>query len=216
MTKSSSHKRTTAIIIALLAWFAIVLQLYIMLGDAPAIGFSPFATIVNFLSYFTILSNLFVAITLSVKEGSVFSGNKIRSAIAVYIVIVGLVYNLVLRKVWSPHGWQLVADNLLHVAIPLLYVVFWYFFVPKGILKWKHLLPWLIFPLLYLVYSLARGALTGWYPYPFLNADQTGYSKVALNSSLVFAAFLIIGLAVIAINRAGPSAKPGYREVKRT
>lgn len=203
MANSSSNKKIAGASIAFIAWFALALQLYIMLRNAPAIGFSPVATLVNFFSYFTILSNIFVALTLSVKKESVFSGNNIRSAIAVYIFIVGLVYNLVLRNVWSPRSWQLLADNLLHVAVPVVYTIFWLLFVPKGILKWKDLIPWLIFPCFYLAYSMVRGALTGWYPYPFLNAELLGYSKVAVNSSFVFLAFILTSLAMIAVNRLG-------------
>jgi hypothetical protein len=202
--------------IALITWFALALQLYIMLRNNKGGEFHSATLVLNFFSYFTILSNLFAAITLSVRAGSPLSTVNIRSAIAVYIFIVGLVYNLVLRNVWAPSGWQLVADNLLHVAVPVLYVIYWFFFVPKKVLVWKDIFPWLIFPAIYLVYSLARGALTGWYPYPFLNADQSGYSKVAINSSLVLAAFIIVSLIAIAINRSGSSAAQDTANVKRS
>ena len=208
MPIKSFNKTSTSVTIAVLAWFALGLQLALMLRNAPAIGFSTEATLINFLSYFTILSNLMVAITLTVKKDSTFSNVRVQSAIAVYIFIVGLVYNLVLRNIWSPKGWQLVADNLLHVVVPALYIIYWFFFVPQKVLHWKHLFPWLIFPLLYLVYSLIRGDQTGWYPYPFLNTELHGYGKVLLNATFVLIAFLITSLALISINRAG--------KVKRT
>ncbi|MGQ0738405.1 MAG: Pr6Pr family membrane protein [Bacteroidota bacterium] len=195
-------------LIAPIAWFALVLQLYIMLENGTAAGIRPIASVVNFLSFFTILSNILVAACLTVMllapsslPGRFYSKTTVQSAIALYIFIVGLVYNLVLRNIWSPTGWQLVADNLLHVAVPVLYVLYWFFFTPKNVLQWKNLLLWLVFPALYLVYSLVRGAVTGWYPYPFVHADNLGYGKVTVNSMLVLVAFVAAGSGMIALNR---------------
>ena len=196
------------VVIAITAWFALALQLYLMLKRAPSIGFSATDTVINFFSYFTILSNLLVAKSLTVSLllpsspfGIFFSKMSVQSAIAVYIFIVGLVYNLVLRNLWDPEGWQLVADNLLHVAVPVLYVLFWLIFTPKKILQWKNIFPLLIFPAVYLVYTLIRGSVAGWYPYPFVNADKLGYGQVAVNSLLVLLAIVTAGLGIIAFNR---------------
>jgi hypothetical protein len=212
MRKHTIDTRQQLIMAALsiITWFALVLQFSLSLNTTGTTGFSITKTIINFFSYFTILSNLLVAISLTVllisptsKAGSFFSQATSRSAIAVYIFIVGLVYNLVLRNIWVPTGWQLVADNLLHVAVPLLYIIYWYFFTPKKTLYWKNILPWLIFPALYLSYSLLRGNIADWYPYPFIHAGDLGYGKVAVNSLFVLVAIVIVGFAVISINRLG-------------
>jgi hypothetical protein len=64
----------------------------------------------------------------------------------VYIAIVGIVYSLLLRHIWNPQGWQIVADVLLHDLIPLLYVAYWVIFVRKSSLLWKHAVWWLAYP----------------------------------------------------------------------
>lgn len=165
-------------------------------------------TIINFLSFFTILSNLLVALTLSYSlispvslVGSFFSHPTVHSAVALYIFIVGLVYNLVLRNLWAPTGSQLLADNLLHVVVPLLFILYWFIFIPKAVLQWKDGIPWLLFPLVYLVYSMLRGAFTNWYSYPFLNAGELGYGKVSMNIIMMIMAFLAVGMVLIAVNR---------------
>ncbi|NOT51732.1 MAG: Pr6Pr family membrane protein [Chitinophagaceae bacterium] len=204
------RKKIWMIAIAGITWFALVLQLYLMLTGPAASTLGTVNTIINFFSYFTILSNLMVAVSLTVSSvspasaaGKFFSKITVCSAIALYIFIVGLVYNLVLRNLWKPEGWQLVADNLLHVIVPLFYVIFWILFTPKKSLGWMNILPWLIFPAVYLAYSLLRGASTGWYPYPFINADQLGYGKVVINSLLVLTAIVVFGLAIVGFNRYG-------------
>ncbi len=196
-TTQSDNKRFLGIVLAFIAWFALILQLLITTESY-----------MNFFSYFTILSNILVAVGLTSSTllprtalGRYFSSIGVQSAIALYIFIVGLVYNLVLRGIWEPKGWQLVADNLLHVAVPLFYVVYWLVFVPKGTLHWKDGIVWAYFPLAYLIYSLIRGHLMGWYPYPFLNVSKFGYQKVFINSGFMVIAFVVVGFLLIAFNK---------------
>lgn len=197
-------------LIALVTWTALVLQFYLILQSRSATGFSTARTVINFFSYFTILSNLLIAVCLTAAlltpasaAGKFFSNISVQSAIAVYIFIVGLVYNTVLRGIASLSGLAWVVDNLLHVVVPLFFVIFWLVYTPRKALKWKDILPWLIFPALYLAYSLLRGPVANWYPYPFLHAAKLGYGQVAINALCVLAGFLAAGAAIIGFNRRG-------------
>ncbi|MEO5947891.1 MAG: Pr6Pr family membrane protein, partial [Chitinophagaceae bacterium] len=136
-----------------------------------------------------------------------FSKPTTQSAIGLYIVIVGIVYSVALRKIWNPEGLQLIADRLLHDLIPLLYLIYWLLFTPKKVLQWKHIGSWVIFPAIYLIYSLARGAVVNWYPYYFINAQELGYGKVAITALLVLAAFILLGLLLVFINRLGKTER---------
>jgi len=196
-TYRSAANNVYGTLLTITAWFAIILQWVIMEGS-----------IVNFFSYFTILSNILIAISLTISflnpsslSGFIFSRPSVQTALALYIAIVALVYNLVLRNIWSPTGWQLVADNLLHVVVPVMYLGYWAFFLPGQNLRYKDSLHWVYFPLLYLVYSLIRGSLIHWYPYPFLNVDQLGYEQTFLNVALMIMVFLIMGCVLIALGK---------------
>lgn len=185
------------ILIATAAWFALILQFVIMQDSA-----------INFFSYFTILSNLLIAIGTTVpliaphtKAATFLSSTSTKTALALYIFIVGLIYNLVLRGIWEPKGWQLVADNLLHVIVPILYVIYWLYYPQKTLLKYTEILKWFCFPIAYLAYSLIRGHFVGWYPYPFLNVAEFGYKQIFINAGFVVIAFAIIAVALSAINR---------------
>ena len=103
---------------------------------------------------------------------------------------------------WSPEGLQRVADELLHVVIPLVFIVYWYLFAPKGGLGWKNAFPWLIYPLVYAIFVLFRGALSGFYPYPFIDVNTLGYNQVVLNSVGLFIGFLLLSQLFIAITKA--------------
>jgi phosphoglycerol transferase MdoB-like AlkP superfamily enzyme len=119
----------------------------------------------------------------------------------IYITVVGLLYNLILRQIWSPVGFQRLADELLHVVIPLLFILYWYLFAPQGGLGWKNAFPWLIYPFVYAVFVLFRGALSGFYPYPFVDANILGFEKVLLNSVGLFIGFFLLSQLFIAITK---------------
>ena len=200
--KRSASNTVFMAIVAATAWFGVLVQYYLNTGSAG-----------NFFSYFTIDCNLLIAVTLTVillapssAVGRFFSTVSFQSALALYIFIVGLVYNTVLRGLVPLEGMGLLVDTVLHVIVPLLYIIYWFTFIPRGELQWKDGIPWLVFPFLYLIYSLIRGSIVGWYPYPFLNATKHGYPQVILNISLMIAVFLIGAMAVIAINRSGKKA----------
>lgn len=184
------------LIVTFFAWFAIILQLCLTEGS-----------VINFFSFFTILSNSLIAVSLTfnlilskTKMGLFFSGISVQTAIALYIIVVGLVYNLVLRGIVVQTGWHLIVNNILHVLNPILYILYWTFFSPKDKLNWKNGIYWTIFPVIYLVYSLIRGAILNWYPYPFLNAGNIGYEKVFINITAMIVLFFVAGLLLIVIN----------------
>ena len=74
--------------------------------------------------------------------------------------------------------------------MPVLYVLYWLLFVPKSRLPWNSVLFWLIYPLAYLSYTLIHGALSGWYPYPFVDVSVVGYGRVFANSLALLAALV--------------------------
>jgi len=181
-------------VLAVLAWFALAAQLYIIIRYRTA---SVGATLVQYFSYYTILTNIMIAwvcTVLFIRREDTSGRKKVLTAILVYILTVGLTYNLILRSLWKPEGLQLLADNLLHSIIPVLYLVFWLIFVKKHTLQWNNFLPWLIYPLLYLIYVMIRGAIFGVYPYPFIDVAQIGYPKALLNAVMVTGVIVIFSL----------------------
>jgi hypothetical protein len=198
--------RIYAAVGAFLGWFALALQLYLMLVQAPAP--ERLGTLITFFSFFTILTNIltasaFTAVAFQPKDGwgKWLCGPSVQAATAVYIAIVGMVYQLLLRQLWNPQGAQWLADVLLHSIVPVGYVVYWLLFAPRAGLSWKDSVTWLIYPGVYLVYILARGAVSGLYPYPFVDVNVLGYGGVLARSGLLMLVFLGMGLLVVAVGR---------------
>jgi len=198
--------RVYAAVGALLGWFALALQLYLML--VQSLVPERLGTVITFFSFFTILTNIltasvFTAVAFQPKHGwgKWLCRPSVQAATAVYIAIVGMVYQLLLRQLWNPQGAQWVADVLLHSMVPVGYVVYWLLFAPRAGLSWKDSVTWLIYPGVYLVYVLARGAVSGLYPYPFVDVNVLGYGGVLARSGLLLLVFLGMGLLIVAVGR---------------
>jgi hypothetical protein len=198
--------RIYAAIGALLGWFALALQLYLMLVQAP--GPERLGAVITYFSFFTILTNIWTALVFSAVAlqpeggwGQWLRRPSVQAATAVYIAIVGMVYQLLLRQLWNPQGAQWVADVLLHSIIPVGYVLYWLLFAPGAGLNWKDAVTWLMYPGVYLVYILARGAASGLYPYPFVDVKVLGYGGVLFRAAGLLLVFLGMGLLVVAVGR---------------
>lgn len=164
------------------------------------VGFS-FNT-VNFFSYFTNLSNLFAAVIL-LAGGQLLYENKtsrvydiLRGASVLYMAVVGIVFSLLLRN--TDLGTLIPWVNIvLHYVMPIIVVGYWFVSPPKSRINLKAAAYWLVLPVVYLVYSLIRGAALNWYPYPFLNPEKSGgYPGVALYCALILIIFVVFGLVI--------------------
>jgi hypothetical protein len=198
-------QQTYLAIVSILGWFALIAQFYINVTSKAA---SVPEIITRYFSYFTIDTNLLVTlccttILLRPKSGwgNFFSQQATLTAMAVYIVMVGIVYNIILRFIWNPKGLQQLVDELLHAIIPILFLLYWLIFAPKYRLKWKDALPWMIYPFVYGILILIRGTLSGFYPYPFFEIDKLGVVKVLLNTAGLTVAFYFLALLFIGIGK---------------
>jgi hypothetical protein len=191
-------------LLSAVVWFALIAQFYLHINSGKA---STAELLIRFFSYFTILTNLLVALCCTYVSwfpnsgiGRQFSSRFTQAAIAVYIAVVGLVYNTILRFIWAPTGLQRLVDELLHLIIPILFVTYWWLFVLKQF-GWRDFLPWLWYPLAYLGFVLVRGNFSGFYPYPFLDVPQLGYSTVMVNCVGITSLFVFFSLLFIGIGK---------------
>lgn len=193
---------------ALAGWVGLAIQQYLIFYSRWSNGASLLGGLVNFFSFFTVLTNTLAVVVLSyalVTRDSpakrFFLAPMISSGIAVSIAVVGLAYSLLLRHLWQPEGFQFVADELLHDVMPVLFLIYWWRCVPKGTLRFKHIGAWVIYPLVYFAYVLLRGHLLGQYQYPFIDVDSLGYPQVFVNAGGILAGFMLIALAVVGLDK---------------
>ena len=139
---------------------------------------------VDFLSYFTIQSNLLAVAVfgwLALAPQSRPTGARrdvLRGGPVLYLAVTGIVVATLLAGV--PVVVNPFANAVLHQLMPLVVVADWLIEPPGPDLSFRRALAWLLFPLVWLTYTMIRGAVTGWYPYPFLDpGTMGGYLSVA-------------------------------------
>ncbi|MGY2188098.1 hypothetical protein D3C87_1082900 [compost metagenome] len=208
MVIAADVRRRLICLAAVLGWTALSIQMYLTLYYRWSSGGSLLGGLMSYFSYFTVLTNMLVAVVLTCaatrRESAArrwFLQPWVSSGVAVSIVLVSVAYNLLLRHLFRPEGLQFVADELLHDVMPLLFLGYWWFCVPKGTLRLKHVPLWLIYPCVYFAYAMLRGHLLSAYPYWFLNVNLLGYSQVFINAAGVLVGFVVIGLVVIGLDR---------------
>lgn len=195
--------RLLAALLAFIGWALLALQLWIMLSNGHDDGKPTAEVVINFFSFFTILSNLMVTIIFTwFAIAPPGPSPSLQAATASYMTVVAIGYSFLLRSLWEPEGLQKIIDVMHHDTMPFLYIVFWLAFSRRRrILPWRDAGLWLIGPLAYLTYSMVRGYLVGWYPYHFLDTRLVGYPIVISTILGFLLAFAALGLAAVSITR---------------
>lgn len=200
-------RRVFVTLTATIGWLALGLLLYIAIDHSLARGRTVPHILTFYFSLFTVLTNILVAFVLTSSlfvsdPKNFFLRPNMQSAVVVFIVFVGFIDFIFLDGLGKAHGLKLIAESLLHVVIPILYIIYWIVFVPKGTLLWINpFSSWLVYPLAYFSYILLRGVLTDKYPYRFINARIFGYKYVLLHATELLFVFVVLGLLVVAIDQ---------------
>jgi hypothetical protein len=198
------------LIFALLTLVAIGYQAY-HLHDVGV--FKPF----NFFSFFTIQNNLLAAalfLYLATRPSAGTSSptlDYVRGAVALYMTLVGIVYGLLLSGYTAELQTAVIwVDNVVHRIMPLVMFADWLIDPPQAGLEFRQTLRWLTYPLVYVVYTLIRGPIVDWYPYPFLDPDQAGgYPGVfAYSVGITIGVVIFIWIVVAVGNRRRAVAMP--------
>lgn len=200
-TEIMNGRKILILLIALTEWFSLPTQFILHMQNAQA---NTAEAIMRFFGYFTISTNILVCLWASMllftrkgQSSGFFFRPQVQTAITLYIVVVGLVYNTVLRNLWEATPLQAVLHDLLHTVSPLLSLIFWFKYVDTRQLSFKSIPVWLLYPAVYTVITLIRGQFVSWYPYPFFDLAQFGFGQVALNALMLLIVFS--GLACVLV-----------------
>ena len=164
-------------------------------NDPWNIYLSKFSYQANFFAALVFLGGAFLASRVIASEG----WDRVRGAAVMYLVTVFFVYGLLVNSFDNPfdttrHWTHTVVHQVIPVAVVLDFVLRPFAYR----LHWRDALPWTIYPLAYLAWSMVRGQLDGWYPYEFIDpAEAGGWGAVAINVAGITVGFLALGLLVV-------------------
>ena len=190
---------------ALVAWSGLLLSFTLtVLGTYPSENTDPnmlgnpdqgaIGRILDFFTYFTIWSNILVAIVSIMlfrrpdRDSFVFRVLRLDSILM--ITVTGIIYNVVLAGSAKLQGLEVVSNLFDHMLTPLVSILVWLFIGPRGWISWRVIGASLILPIIWLAFALIRGAFMGAYPYGFLDVATYGYGTVLIN---------VLGVVVFAI-----------------
>lgn len=214
-----------AIIAAVIGQLSVSIEFWTQRGDADLS-----VDVVNFLSFFTIQSNVAAAVTLAIGAVVLLRGEGpdprrfavLLTCVATYMITTGVVYNLLLRSIELPQGSTLGWSNeILHAVAPA------YLLIDRLLAPGTRALPSktigivVVYPIVWALYTLVRAPLTidyltgtmGWYPYPFLDpaSSPSGYLSVAFYVALIALVICAVGLGVLWLSRRRGAVRSGAR-----
>lgn len=196
--------RHVAGILSIIAGVSVLASIVWQVSDQVAAGrFMPD----EYFAYFTIQTAMINIVVLIVGGILAFRTpidpplvSAIRASVFAYAVVTGVVYNLLLRGIPNDDGyiappWP---NENLHVWIPIYIALDWLLNPTRSRLRYSTMWLAVSFPLIWVGVTMVRGALTDWYPYPFLEPfGPAGVPGVV--QYVVGIAVLIIALAALAV-----------------
>ena len=210
-------------VVALLVLAAILAQLRSTLAFAGRDGRRETgAELLNFFSFFTVDSNALTVVVLLVAALSLRRGGPdsrglttVRLALTTYMLITAVVYNLLLRGLPLAQGVTVAWSNeVLHLVAPTYVVLDWFLAPGRPRLRPRDALPVLVFPVVWLVWTLLRGPFARdpfrdrghWYPYPFLDpvASAGGYASVAAYVVGITVVTVLVAVGLARVSRPTP------------
>lgn len=186
-------RNAAAALVAIVCWAGLALQFWTTYGQGHDVA----ATLWILGRFFTIITNLLVAMTMTWVAVGRRTSALVLGGLTLALLLVGVIYAVLLQSLYQLHGADHISDVLLHKASPSLMALWWLLFAPRRALRWNAALWWSLYPLAYFGYVLGRGRLDGRYPYPFLDVGRIGWLQTALNAGGIAMAFIIAGLALV-------------------
>jgi hypothetical protein len=162
--------------------------------------------LVDLFSYFTIWSQIAVGIVMTLlylnpaRDGKIFRIMRIDTVLM--ITVTGVVYNLLLGPNYPPQGLNQISSPIQHTITPLITVLIFVIAGPRGWFNLKNVLAALVLPIVYVFYTLFRGAIIDKYPYDFFDVVMYGYANVIIFVMGILMASIIVAALYWAIDKA--------------
>ena len=197
--------RIAAALLALVAWAGLIVQFDATYASTGSLG----QTLWILARFFTVLTNLLVAVTFSGLALGRRISPSLLGGVTLAIALVGIVYITLLRGLLELSGGALLADTLLHKVVPLLVPLWWLVWAPKGGLQRRDPWLWALYPLSYFAYAIARGLGGDKYPYPFMDVAAIGWPQTLFNSAAIALSFVAAGYALLWLDKRLLGGGPG-------
>ena len=176
-------------------------------------GGSPLNRALNIFAFFTIQSNVLIGVTclmLALKldrESTAFAAFSMAGLVGITVTFI--VFHTVLSRLLDLDTWAQAANQLQHTVVPVLSIVGWVAFGPRGKASPKVVKLAVIFPVLYMIFTAVRGPLAShWYPYPFIDVSKLGYARVLINTLWIALLFFAVAAGAATLDKRLARSRP--------
>lgn len=190
---------------ALAVLLGLVIQMIVTARLKAGYFATPLSRTLNVLVFFTIESNVIVGATSLLlamdprRSSAIFDAARLTGVVS--IAITGIVFHAVLAKLLDLESWAFVADKLTHTVVPVMGVLGWLMFGPRGRVSPRIVWLSLLYPVGWLAFTLVRGSIVGFYPYGFIDVSRLGYLRVLVNCLWVAGLYLALAAGAAALDR---------------
>jgi hypothetical protein len=198
-------RNAAAALVAIICWAGLAIQFNATFASQHHVV----PTLWVLLRFFTVITNLAVAIVMTWVATGGRTTPLLLGWITISIILVGVVYMTLLRGLVELIGGALLADSLLHKVSPAAMALWWLLFAPRQRLRWNDALLWCLYPLIYFGYALVRGHYDHKYPYPFMDVGKLGWTQTAINAGGIAMGFIVAGLLLVWIDQWRPLGSKG-------
>jgi hypothetical protein len=194
---------------------SVILVLAAIVAQAAVLADNDAFVPTRFFAFFTILSNLIGVATflwLLATRGTPHTRGLelLRAGAAVYLTVTFFVVIFLLSNVDVQLGLVWV-DVVLHKIFPIIVVADWLLDPPQHRLTPRDIVVLLLFPAVWTILTMIRGAIDGWYPYPFLDPANGGYGQVLVTAAVILVGFVAVTWLIIELGNRRAAASGAVR-----
>jgi len=194
----SGVARSWFAVTALVVVVGLAIQVPVAMDNADGFFDTPAKRGLNVFAYFTIQSNIMVAVSSALlamgraRPTTWFRTLRLTAVVAIALTFV--VFHALLRELQDLTGQAAVADFLLHTVSPILCVGGWLLLGPRGQTTRLVVALTLVYLVVWGVFTLIRGEIIGFYPYPFMDPNDggQGYARVVVYLVAIGATFVAL------------------------
>lgn len=186
--------------------YKIVLCIIILLSIVATTGILDGDVDMNIFEMFTTISNI-ACLLYFIIDIIYISKNKNKSVwcpflkgmVTVSIMLTLLVAESLLKMNITFGSFKEASFLGLHIIVPIMTLLDWLIFDKKGLIKKYYPFIWIVLPGSYFIASMIAAkygdglGINTRYPYPFMDIDANGITKVMLTSIIILISYIIMG-----------------------
>ena len=159
---------------------------------------------VRLFRYFTILSNLIAVVYFWMMFSLRYQHKNRRfdhfiGGVVIYLFITFVIYAILLEGTYEQSTLDVIGNVCLHYLNPIAVIAYYVYFRKLYQFEMWDMLFWFAFPVLYLLFLVLHGIITGDYLYSFFQVSDVGVQGLISMIVILFGVFFLLSFVLVKI-----------------